>query len=1196
MPELKKYVSFNSDFKDSVNLYLDLNKAEKINSYIPTKSSIAVLKTYLESIIDNKMQSTLLIGPYGKGKSHLLLLTLAIVSLDRRSKENEKIILDLAERVGKIDTEAKSLIEKVWSKGKFLPILIMSTQGDLNQAFMVGLNDALKREGLSDIAPNTYYTCALETIELWKTKYEETYKNYLSLLSESKMSEKKIVTGLKTCEKASLEVFKSIYPKLTSGSIFNPLVNSEVLPMYNAVNDTLVDAYGYSGMFIIFDEFSKYIESQDKKSAGSNMKLLQDVCELANASKHSQLFFTMVAHKSVKEYGKYLSVDIINQFTGIEGRIKEIYFITSSKNNYELVQNAIFKTEDFDKVDCIKKRFSKEAIEGFYKLGLFSTEFTREDFENLIVKGCYPLSPTSAYLLLNVSEKVAQNERTLFTFISKDEPYSVARHVNSCVDYSGANWAVGADLIYDYFKTLFKKDITNAFIHNVWLQAEYAISHAKDEDQAKMLKTLAVITIVNKPEEMPADRNTLIYASEIKDPAKAIEELVQADLIYKKASNNSYAFKTKASSELRTEIKKRKDLKAGRTNCNAILSIASDVHYVLPKKYNDEYKMTRYFRYEFMKVEEFLSLKHLGVVLNDGRLNDGKFIVLYSEAESDDSEQIKVRLEQELIDNLVVVYSTKPFTIIDTVVEYDVIQDIKRDVTFFKNDENKVLEKELPIIEEELEKVISDFLDLTYGAGSEKKIFFIEDKKVKETNQMSLGDVADIICARVFSESVKVNNELINKDTISTAPIKKVRKTLIEQLLAKENMDAYLSGTSAEATIYRAIFVGTGLTTKPERNVENAVKTINKYVDSASKGKKSLEGLLKKLTEAPIGMRKGIIPIYLAYVISKRNEDIVVYFNEKEVQINSEIVLNMCEHPEEYSLFISPESVKKESYLQKLTEIFDIKEGNHKAESRIYAILASMQRWYRAQPQISKNLKKNNPYWNNERIGNAYPIFKECMQNLEANSYEVLFVTLPGAFECIDDFENLANLIAEMKDNIAKYYQWMIDKTVDATLEIFDSSKKKDLPHALSEWYEEQSELAKHGLQSTRMTNLMSCIAENKSFDPGDAVKRVVRAVTDMYMDSWNELSFEQYLTALKEVKNEIEALKNENTKNVDQHRLSFINKNGEEQTCYYSNVDENTGTIFRNIISDTLEDFSDLSTNDKVAILLEMISKELGK
>ena len=38
--QLRDYVRFNSDFRDSVNLYLDLNKVDKIKSYIPTKTSV----------------------------------------------------------------------------------------------------------------------------------------------------------------------------------------------------------------------------------------------------------------------------------------------------------------------------------------------------------------------------------------------------------------------------------------------------------------------------------------------------------------------------------------------------------------------------------------------------------------------------------------------------------------------------------------------------------------------------------------------------------------------------------------------------------------------------------------------------------------------------------------------------------------------------------------------------------------------------------------------------------------------------------------------------------------------------------------------------------------------------------------------------------------------------------------------------
>ena len=88
---LKDVIELNSNFKTAINLYLNLNNTDKVLSYIPTKSSVSFLGNYAEAVLNNKEQATLLIGPYGKGKSHLLLVLLAVLSLDR-SVQNDKII------------------------------------------------------------------------------------------------------------------------------------------------------------------------------------------------------------------------------------------------------------------------------------------------------------------------------------------------------------------------------------------------------------------------------------------------------------------------------------------------------------------------------------------------------------------------------------------------------------------------------------------------------------------------------------------------------------------------------------------------------------------------------------------------------------------------------------------------------------------------------------------------------------------------------------------------------------------------------------------------------------------------------------------------------------------------------------------------------------------------------------------------
>ena len=63
MTKLSDIVSSNGDIKNSINLYLNLNKADKINTYIPTKSSVDILQKYLDAVENNKRQATLLIGP-----------------------------------------------------------------------------------------------------------------------------------------------------------------------------------------------------------------------------------------------------------------------------------------------------------------------------------------------------------------------------------------------------------------------------------------------------------------------------------------------------------------------------------------------------------------------------------------------------------------------------------------------------------------------------------------------------------------------------------------------------------------------------------------------------------------------------------------------------------------------------------------------------------------------------------------------------------------------------------------------------------------------------------------------------------------------------------------------------------------------------------------------------------------------------
>lgn len=1184
---LKDIIEFNSNFKTAINLYLSLNKPEKVLGYIPTKSSVSFIGQYAEAVLENKEQATLLVGPYGKGKSHLLLVFLAVLSLER-TQENTEMINKLIEKISKVDEVGESVakkIEKMWGKDRFLPVLITDTTGDLKQAFLYGLNDALKREKLLDLIPDTYYSIALERIDDWEKNYYETYEVFEKEISQCGASISALKADLKMYSKEALDLFKSTYPKVTAGSEFNPMVVSDVLPLYKSTSEKLVEEYKYSGVYIVFDEFSKFIESQNGMAVGTNMKLLQDICELATDLQDAQVYFTMVAHKSIKEYGKYLSQDIINSFTGIEGRIIEKYFITSSKNNYELIKNAIIKKDDMlGDIPHYEQLLGSSALQDYYQLPAFRSNFIESEFDSIILKGCYPLNPIASYLLLSVSEKIAQNERTLFTFISNDEPHSMARFVSE--HSKEMEWSIGADLIYDYFSPLLKKEISNEYVHNIWLSAEYAIEKCESEDQKKIVKALAIVLVVNKEDEIPATDKYLRLCINVGDSAQTINELEEKQLIYKKRATGCFVFKTRAGFELRSEIKRRREIKGDNVNYSQALLNVTGKYYIIPRKYNTVHMMTRFFVNQYMNVDDFLNIDSTEALLGDCT-GDGKVITLFSFI-GIKQEVVKRHILDLAEPRLVVVCPKRGLKAQKQLKDYEIIQELRDNRTF--TSDNEILKKELPLLLEDIITELELLVGGVYEDDTDTRVLFFDGEKVRNVKVGNEETAVNECCENVFIKTPVINNEMVNRSVIGTAQTRKARINIIRALLSHADTKEFYEGSSQEATVYRSLFCVTNVINEmPDDNVNDMLQEIHEFVDSCSDTKVSMVVLITQLTSAPYGMRAGLIPFYLAYVLANRREDIIVYFTDKEIQLSADIIVNMCEQPEDYAIYISKEDLQKEKYICELNILFQVADNRNLSANRIKDIFICMQRWFRALPQVSRNVMSLDRYVESEDMIRAMREIKRAMQKVEFNPFESLFVEFPQVFKS-ESLEETFKVIDACKTYYDDYFDWVQSETISKIYEAWGGKRKEDLFHCLKEWYENQSKRSRQGLYNGRMTNFMSAIETMDVYSDAEVAKKIVKSVTDVYIENWNTGSLEEFVKELDSVKKEIESIRDDAS--TGEMTLSFTRRNGEPFEKTYSHANESTGSVLRNIIEDTLEEYDDLSVNDRVSILLDMIEK----
>ncbi len=433
-------------FESSINLQFDIGNLDKIECYIPTDQAVQVLKEYLSVIYygDKNGSATVLIGPYGKGKSHLMLVLLTLLSSTKLFSEQEQkdkcvlVLNRLIDRIEKIDPDCSLLARGILQQRRpLLPVIVDSNATEINQVLIIALRNALERCNCSNLLPEMNFDVAVKMIDRWEKDYPQAYAKLGEALLPHKYSIEDMRDDLGAYSRSAYDLFVSIYPTVTSGSVFAPIYFEDAIQLYKSVNNALVSQTGFGGMFIVFDEFSKFLEANLDKSKMLNFKVIQEMAELSTRSSDPELHFACITHKDLLSYNNS------DSFRTVVGRFRQIEYVHTSEQAYELIANAIEKKPGYG--DYLRIHHEKvEAVQQqVYSSGLFRS-LSGKLFEDTILKGCFPLAPMTAFGLLRISEKVAQNERTLFTFLASHERNTVMSFISTehddmtCKNGSGA--------------------------------------------------------------------------------------------------------------------------------------------------------------------------------------------------------------------------------------------------------------------------------------------------------------------------------------------------------------------------------------------------------------------------------------------------------------------------------------------------------------------------------------------------------------------------------------------------------------------------------------------------------------------------------------------------------------------------------------------------------------------------------------
>ncbi|AII59477.1 hypothetical protein X793_03835 [Dehalococcoides mccartyi CG4] len=1203
---MTKKINVAKGFQTAVNIAYDLNSDDKIRGFIPTQSSLDVIEDILLSTATGTQQrARILIGAYGRGKSHIILVLLAFLAgrdealfntLLAKMKRNNPPLYEFA-------------LSYIRGGQRLLPVIIRGSSTSLTASFLSALQLTLSDEGLSDIMPETHFQAAIKTIETWRTSFPNTYKQLASLLT---FPIDDFVLRLKEYDVNAYEHFAEIYPQLTSGSTFNPLLGFDIVELYESVTRGVKEK-GYDGIFVVYDEFSKYLESSIANASISDIKLLQDFAEKCDRSGDLQMHLLLICHKDIANYiDTNLPKERVDGWRGVSGRFKHINLHNNYVQMYEIISEVIKKENRF------WKQYKRENKEQFNDLVRRFTDNRLLDANNkveveLAIYGCYPLHPISTFILPRLSEKVAQNERTLFTFLSAEDKYTLYAFLTSA---DGEFPLLTPDYLYDYFEPLLRKEPYTSEAHKIYkLTSSVLQKVAEGSLEAKILKTIALIYLVEQFEKLPPIVNIISdtfrdSVTDVKVINDALRILIEKDcIVYLKRSNNYLKIKESSGVDIPAKISDYIESNRAALRVKDILNNSAFDSFMYPTRYNDEFEITRYFDFLFIESKDFWEVddwsRRIEHISADG--------VVYAIIPQNAGEIKKLRTA--LLDascnaeRVIFIIPNSYYDIEKIALEYEAVRNLRSQT---ENDE--LLADEYDIYLDDLAEVLGGYINTFARPENGGASYYYGGKQCKISRRSQLSEKISEICERIFYKTPIINNESINKNSLPTQALNSRTKLLTGLLATELTPNLGLTGTGQEVSIMRSTLIQTGilvnLEDKPllnlepgDGNVKGMLRVIRKFFQSASNNGGSTFATLYNeliLPEHGIGLKRGLIPIYVAAVLSFDKQKLVIKYKDNEVRITPDLLTDINESPEDYSVILEDWNEDKAAYISGLRDIFgEYVSEREKTYNGFAYVLLAMNRWYMNLPKYAKELEKN--YEGNGKfriIDTRRKKFINSLKQLDGNPREYLIEKVFAIFGKQEVLSNVLPLIREIKADWDNAVPELL-KTLIKDVKVIFSKKdvRSSLTSAIKDWYETLSPNTLQYLFSSNENRILSLMA-TVSNDESAFIQRLAKAVTSLRIEDWDAKMIELFLNDLKTFKKTVEEYDghkySDAKQNSDMYKVSFALENGIEVTKTFSKVTySNKAKLLLSDLANSLDEMGEsISEQEKRQVLMELLEK----
>ena len=617
-------------------------------------------------------------------------------------------------------------------------------------------------------------------------------------------------------------------------------------------------------LLLVVDEFGKTLEAI-RDGGDADPYVLQQLAE-AGQGAGLPIFIVTLQHLSFDDYLVGAEASKRREWAKVQGRFEDVAYVESARQTRALI-GSVFAIQDGGLRERIRRR-ARTYNGSLRKLGIADGT----DAEALA--SCYPLHPLVALVLPELCSRYGQHERTLFSFLAGADPASAASFLAAkSLSARGPLPSVSLDLVYDYFVGGGAMSSLALAQSSRWTEIATRLRdiHGLSRRQTRLAKSIALLNLVSTSGTIRASREVLSLAM-----PKAGDDLAELEargvITYR-----TFADEYRIWQGTDIDVRRLLDRAHERMQQNSLFEILSGMEApspVVAARHSAENHVLRVFSRRYAEGGESVE------PLDPFSPYDGEVLLAVgSKAPSlpapGPGAKPLVEARPKRVEELD--RAAREVAAVAAVLEDPAVAG------------DPVARGE---VGERLAQARAEF-DRVFGVAFQTDAcrWTTLTEKSKEQDMSPgrgsapLSGTAD----RAYRQTPLVRNEMLNRTEL-TSQGAKARRMLLEAMIERgSEPNLGFEGYGPEVAMYRAFLEGTGLHRSArgdetldfrdpsDKTLKPAWKIVQREFKRARTRRLNLRDIYAALLSPPIGMKAGVIPVFLTAALLAYRDEIAIY-------------------------------------------------------------------------------------------------------------------------------------------------------------------------------------------------------------------------------------------------------------------------------------------------------------------------------